>query len=173
MLCAHRLQKSRANIGPIHFVLYSADAENNGCRPTWPPPPPLLHKRYTALFLHFRVDGVQATQAQSIPLSMSFYGAPPSGVTVYLTTVTPSHLVILKSDQLTALQPWSQHWQLYDSWQFMWVNLFEAVFINCVRLNHPQIYFDLSRRNLGQQLHCLQGWLLQQHTGGPTGVSAR
>jgi len=34
--------------------------------------------------------------------------------------------------------------------------------------NHPQIHYDLSRRHLGQQLHCLQGWLLQQHTGGST-----
>src|SRR6218665_3616629 len=109
ILCAHRLLKIRANIGSIHFVLYrgpTADGENNGC--TWPPPlPPLLHKRYAALFLHLRVDGVQPTQAQSIQLSLSFYGASPSGVVVYLTAVTPSHLVILKSDQLTPPQPLS------------------------------------------------------------------
>jgi len=61
----HRLLKIRGNIGPILFVglLYTADAENNRC--AWPPPP-LLHKRYTALLLYFRVDGFQPTQAQSI-----------------------------------------------------------------------------------------------------------
>src|SRR6218665_838500 len=36
-------------------------------------------------------------------------GAPPSGVAVYLTTVgLPSHLVILKFDQLGPSQPWSR-----------------------------------------------------------------
>ena len=56
-------------IGPILFVLYTADAENNRC--TWTTPL-LLHKRYTALLLHFRVNGVQPTQAQSLQI-LSFY----------------------------------------------------------------------------------------------------
>jgi len=84
ILCAHRLLKIRGNIGPILFVLYTADAENNrlhGLRT-----PLLLHKRCTALLLHFRVNGVQPTQTQSIQVWVSI-GAPPSGVAVYLTTV--------------------------------------------------------------------------------------
>src|SRR6218665_1868258 len=33
ILCAHRLLRIRGNIGPILFVLYTADAESNRCRP--------------------------------------------------------------------------------------------------------------------------------------------
>ena len=66
----HTPKKLEATLVPslmILSVLYTADAENNRCRPTWPPPQ-LLHKRNTALdlILYFRVDGVQPTQAQSI-----------------------------------------------------------------------------------------------------------
>src|SRR6218665_1063145 len=73
ILCAHRLIKIRGNIGPILFVLYTADAENNKCRPTSPtwPTPLLLHKRCTALLLHFRVNDVN--DSSSIHPSLSFY----------------------------------------------------------------------------------------------------
>jgi len=49
----------------ILSILYTTDAENNGC--TWILKP-LLHKRNTALglLLYFKVDGVQPTQTQSI-----------------------------------------------------------------------------------------------------------
>jgi len=63
IVCRHRLLRIIGNIGPILFVLYTADAENNRC--AWPSSP-LLQTRYTALLLHFRVDDVQLTQAQSI-----------------------------------------------------------------------------------------------------------
>jgi len=77
-------------IGPILFVLYTVDAENN--RGTWPILLLLytndihVHVGYTALLLRFRVNGVQPTQAQPIQVGVSI-GAPPSGVAVYLTTV--------------------------------------------------------------------------------------
>jgi len=135
----------------------------------------LLHKRYTALLLHFRVDGVQPTQAQSIQV---WVPVVHHWVAVYLIAV-PSHLVIglLKSDQLTPRQPWSPRWQLCRLWRFMWVNSFETVSINCVGLKPSANSFKPQPPSswsicLGH-IHCLQGWLLQQHTGGSTEVSAR
>jgi len=70
ILCAQTPKKLDATLVPplmILSILYTADADNNRC--TWPPPP-LLHKRNTALglLLYFRVDGVQPTQAQSIQI---------------------------------------------------------------------------------------------------------
>src|SRR6218665_1101943 len=103
ILCAHRLLKITGNIGPIHFVLYTADAENNRC--AWPPQT-LLHKRY---FTFSFQSGWRPSVSSSIHPSLSFDDALPSSVAVYSTTVTPSHLVILKSDQLTPPQPWSPH----------------------------------------------------------------
>jgi len=146
-----------------------ADAEHrpNRCRPispTWPTPV-LLHKQCTGLLLHFRVNGVQLTRA---PSKSEFLFVSP-----YLTTV-PSNLVIPKSDQLTPSQPWSPLWLLYNyDGRFTWANSFEAAVCLSTALdkNHPQIHYDLSRRHVGQQFHCLQGWLLQQHTGGSTDVS--
>jgi len=58
--------------------------------------------RSTSLFQ----SGWRPTDSSSIDPSLSFYGAPPSGVAVYLTTA-PSRLTILKSDKLTPPKPWS------------------------------------------------------------------
>src|SRR6218665_3919873 len=59
--------------------------------------------RPTSLFQ----SGWRPTDSSSIDPSLSFCGAPPSGVAVYLTTAH-SRLMILKSDKLTPTQPWSQ-----------------------------------------------------------------
>src|SRR6218665_1888900 len=72
ILCAHRLLKIRGNIGPILFVLYTADAENNRC--AWPPPP-LLHKQYMHSFTSLFQSGWLPTDSSSIHPSLSFYGS--------------------------------------------------------------------------------------------------
>ena len=118
ILCAHRRLKIRANIGPILIVLYTADAENNRCAG---PPPPLLHKRYIALLLYFRVDGFQPTQAQSIQVwVLSFYGSPPPRrrLLPYIifalgdTEVRPADTNATLESTLTAVCLWRLMWVL-------------------------------------------------------------
>jgi len=67
----------------ILSTLYTTDAENNRC--TWTPPP-LLHKRNTALglLLYFRVDGVQPIQAQSFQVWVSMVHHPPASPSTWL-----------------------------------------------------------------------------------------
>src|SRR6218665_322055 len=56
--------------------------------------------RPTSLFQ----SGWRPTDSSSIDPSLSFYGAPPSGVAVYFTTA-PTSFMILKSEKLTPPQP--------------------------------------------------------------------
>src|SRR6218665_864863 len=102
-------QKLDATLVPslmILSILYTADAENNRC--TWSLPP-LQHKRNTDLGLYTSLfqSGWRPTDSSSIDQNMSFYGAPPSDVAVYLTTA-PSRLIddteVRETDTMATLE---------------------------------------------------------------------
>src|SRR6218665_2008171 len=85
IVCAHRLLKIRGNIGPIAFVLLSADADNT--RFAWPSPP--LHASQTIhSFTSSFQSGWRPTDSSSIHPSLNVHGAPPSGVAIYITAVS-------------------------------------------------------------------------------------